>query len=653
MRFFVGLLVFEMLWEVKTMVEKKLLVITEGTTDLLMVLTQTGLPMKVIRPQEISDTNLQDYYSIAILGGAVDKPIVLHPRDRIQVDAFIDRGGKVFCEYILSISDIYSSAPVTTKYERLVFCSDSDSISGLEQGDILDEQCNLRVKPYYQSSGAIPILQYAKSLKAHCRTKLTDDIKNNLENRALWLDKPNLLLCSFRISNFIKARFAPREKWIAIIRYIIEWLYDEKVSLDNIYSRYWIKGLDIKDNWKEHLNSCIKDAINWFTDAGILLQDGKMGVREGIGSEIYPDGNQQMLESIRADCIGEVSMAFFFYYLYTGNDKYLDISDNLTKAVFDYFQIKDGPYKGMIRWSDVGWSVCYQDDVARAILPYLFKCLYMSNSQYADKYTSTYLDDCIAALDFLISTTGTDGLRVQRTETINLTPEKMEELKNTTGNFPSAHYNGYYLAALMLAYKLTGIEKYREIGIKGMESIIKAYPDTIREHSQTQELCRLVMPSAFLYWVTGQEEHKEFLYKVVQDLQKMKHPSGAYLEWDEGYKAKLSRNEQGECSLLTENGDPVVDMLYSINWLPMGFIQAYIITKDPLFKNLWEDIARFMASVQIHSDDKKINGGWTRAFDVERMEVYANPYDIGWGPWSIESGWTVAEIVSGLIAGCI
>ena len=186
-----------------------------------------------------------------------------------------------------------------------------------------------------------------------------------------------------------------------------------------------------------------------------------------------------------------------------------------------------------------------------------------------------------------------------------------------------------------------------------MESIMSVYPDTVREHSQTQELCRLIMPSAFLYWVTGEEGHKDFLYTVVEDLQAYRHDSGAYVEWDEGYKATMSRNEDGECSLLTKNGDPVVDMLYSVNWLPMAFMQAYFITEDNYFKNLWQDIAKFMISVQLRSDDKKLDGGWTRAMDVELMEVFASPYDIGWGPWSIESGWTVAEIVSGLMSGLL
>jgi hypothetical protein len=35
------------------------------------------------------------------------------------------------------------------------------------------------------------------------------------------------------------------------------------------------------------------------------------------------------------------------------------------------------------------------------------------------------------------------------------------------------------------------------------------------------------------------------------------------------------------------------------------------------------------------------------------MEVFAVPFDLGWGPWSIESGWTVGEIGAGLAMGAM
>jgi hypothetical protein len=117
---------------------------------------------------------------------------------------------------------------------------------------------------------------------------------------------------------------------------------------------------------------------------------------------------------------------------------------------------------------------------------------------------------------------------------------------------------------------------------------------------------------------------------------------------DPGYTAYRSHTEGTESAMLAENGNEIAELLYSLNWLPLGFSYAYYVTEDPIFLNKWEDIAKFMADAQIVSGDKAIDGAWSRCLDLKRMEIYGMPHDIGWGPCCIESGWTVGEILMGL-----
>jgi hypothetical protein len=180
---------------------------------------------------------------------------------------------------------------------------------------------------------------------------------------------------------------------------------------------------------------------------------------------------------------------------------------------------------------------------------------------------------------------------------------------------------------------------------------MEVFPDTVREQSETEELCRLIFPLSCLYEATHNELHKKWLYTVTNELEKHKHKSGGYCECDTDYRASCARNENGECSLLTNNGDLIADLLYSVNWLPLGFSYAYHVTGDEYFKEKWEDVAKFFIRSQLYSSDKKINGSWARAYDLERDEIYGVPNDIGWGPCCIESGWTVAEIMIGLEFG--
>ncbi|MBR5616182.1 MAG: hypothetical protein IKW66_05115, partial [Clostridia bacterium] len=82
--------------------------------------------------------------------------------------------------------------------------------------------------------------------------------------------------------------------------------------------------------------------------------------------------------------------------------------------------------------------------------------------------------------------------------------------------------------------------------------------------------------------------------------------------------------------------------------LPLGFAYAYLATGDKHFYELWCGIASFLISCQIHSEDKNLDGAWTRAFDMERWESYGVPHDVGWAPCCIETGWTMGEILMGL-----
>ena len=175
------------------------------------------------------------------------------------------------------------------------------------------------------------------------------------------------------------------------------------------------------------------------------------------------------------------------------------------------------------------------------------------------------------------------------------------------------------------------------------------YPDTKREQSETEEQCRLILPLALLYQATGEKAHRDMLYRVTNDLLTHRHPSGGIAEWDTGYKASCSRESRGECSLLTENGDPIADLLYSTNWLPIGFAVAYHVTNDEKYHKLWRDVAAFCLKSQIHSNDPKTDGSWCRAFDMELGEAYGCPHDVGWAVRCSESGWTDAEILMGLM----
>ncbi len=592
-----------------------------------------------IKPDEIHDYDLNSFNTICILGGTEEEPFVLDIDSRNTIEKIRLKGKKVFAEYLMSVDNIYSADSVSTRFSRLVY--EGEELNNLKAGDILDDQCNNFTSSYYKLDCSRPVLVYKRYINSHKHTTLSDNEKNDFTKWGLWYLDDKTLICSFRLCNFIKARFAPIDKWNSLVLFIIKWITgSDDINVE--FEKEYIVGGYTEDNFRANTLKCIERGISWFKKSGILLNNGNMGLLEGFHHDIDANGNQKTAKTIRADCTGETSGAFYTHYLLTKNKESLSISDALDDFIFNKMQVKEGLYKGMIRWTSTAYGVCYQDDVARAIIPSMLKIIYSG--------TKRHLKEIEDALLFLVNTTGTDGLRKARTDILNLSEKKMKELRETKADFPCAHYNAYYHASLLLGYIVTGNEMFRDAAVKGLSSIMKVYPETIREQSETEELCRLIFPLSVLYKVTKDERHKEWIYTVCMDLQKCKH-NGTYIEWDTDYKALRSRKKDSECSLLTENGDPVCDLLYSVNWLPLGFIYAYLATGDSMFYELWKEITVFFLNAQIKSDNPNINGAWARGFDIESTEVYGVPHDIGWGPWAIESGWTVGEILMGISLG--
>ena len=173
---------------------------------------------------------------------------------------------------------------------------------------------------------------------------------------------------------------------------------------------------------------------------------------EGPCHSIHPEGDQDYREPIRNDCTGESAGAFKMYAHLKSNAELRKISENMDSFTYGPMLIKGGLFDGMMRWSSEGWPVCYQDDVARTVLGGLYDCLFLGHDEV--------FPSICKALDFLVKTTAKDGCRVARTETYSMNEDSFANLTSAEVGCRSAHYNAYYHAALLLAYKYGGNPAY-------------------------------------------------------------------------------------------------------------------------------------------------------------------------------------------------
>ena len=115
------------------------------------------------------------------------------------------------------------------------------------------------------------------------------------------------------------------------------------------------------------------------------------------------------------------------------------------------------------------------------------------------------------------------------------------------------------------------------------------------------------------------------------------------------YPPPKSNEDYGkhEAPLIAKNGEPISDLLYTVNFAFLGLHEAWYATEDPKIKESVDKLAEFLCRVQVESSEHpELHGGWMRAFDYERYEHWGSNADAGWGAWAIESGWTQGWITT-------
>lgn len=164
----------------------------------------------------------------------------------------------------------------------------------------------------------------------------------------------------------------------------------------------------------------------------------------------------------------------------------------------------------------------------------------------------------------------------------------------------------------------------------------------------------MLLPLAWLVRVEDTPEHRNWLKRMATDLQAAQDASGAIREEIGDLKMGSHRppqtNEQygtNEASLLQQNGDPVCDLLYTVNFAFLGLHEAAAATQDPLYAEMEDKLAEFFCRSQIRSEaHPELDGAWYHAFDYRKWEYWASNGDWGWGAWAIETGWSQAWITS-------
>jgi hypothetical protein len=425
--------------------------------------------------------------------------------------------------------------------------------------------------------------------------------------------------------------------------------------------------------------------------------DGQLGMFEGYTSDISIDGSQPMSIGMRADCTGESSASFAVRSVVTKNTSDAAVARNL----LNYAHVHSGfsqpwvvgggaqldsqrPWAstgdsfGILAWTtnDGAYERFYKDDDARGLLG----AITTAGVLKSDRWHTTIAAATLGNLRF----TSRGGFGPDSGGFADRGTDDWRKTYNSEGTPSySPHYESYQWAVYLWGYSVSGFAPLLERSQAGLSTYMRGYPTKWVPTSNgiAMQRARIILPLVFLVRANNTALHREWLLTAINGLLTRQHcPNAADTNTDASAGAsgwcalteelshpgwaKATRvpdnSDYGtfEAPLNQENTDPVSDFLYTSNFALLGLHEAAALMsatagdKDGFNSSvvamtkhaedsLTEYIVRIQAKSTIHPE---VDGAFFRAFDYKKWEAWASDADIGWGAWSVESGWTQSWI---------
>lgn len=493
-----------------------------------------------------------------------------------------------------------------------------------------------------------------------------------------------LLVATTKLSQVQTARYAPAEAWQTIWQWILSCVTGTDqgaLTWAATVRPAFQKGEPLPEN-AEML--AIRRGVQWFEKARLFVHpdwqveadrrvvefpdgtgvgpdadwpvgDGRCGMIEGASSRIHPDGSQDWRYFLRNDCMGETAMALAFGHVLHRDARMRTLACHLNDFIYVLSDFAGGPRAnpnspsyGLVRWTNAdGDGVYYGDDNARSMLGTMAVSALLKESRW-----SASLLRCLLAN---LRTTGPQGFRSNRLTEAVLQEKGWRHFWTAARTNIAPHYECWLWACFLWAYEQTGFQPFLDRPRTALRMTMGAYPDGWRwTNGFQQERARMLLPLSFLVRVDDVPEHRRWLRMVAEDLLVFQDGCGAIREElgvvDRGSYGAPKTNEAygtAEAPLIQENGDPLCDLLYTTNFAFMGLHEAAAATGDSFYKEAEDRLAEFLCRIQVTSDTRpELDGAWFRAFDFGRWDYWASNADLGWGAWSIESGWTQGWIAA-------
>lgn len=484
-----------------------------------------------------------------------------------------------------------------------------------------------------------------------------------------------ILVATTKLSHFVTGRYAPAVAWAKVWERILGWLVPGTVlppltwepevrpsyssgevlpenamtnSIMRALEYYYQSHLLIHPDWPQVLwpPGCNRILPDW------PVGDGSYGIGEAyITHRIYADGSQAVSRGVRADCNLEAGMGLSAGAVVFNDEKYQDTAIKINDYMLFESILSQGPRAnryspsyGLLGWMEGSTSGLYfGDDSARALLATIASAAFLQTDQWDEAIVRTILGN--------FRTTGIFGYRPALIYDEQLQQKGWKYYNKLSYIDYCPHYQSWLWCTYLWLYDKTGYSPLLDKVKSGMRMMMEAFPEQWRFEANRyeSELCRMLLPLAWLVRVEDTAEHRQWLDRIARAVIDIQEESGAIRQIPVMVLTDNALYGTSECALVYEEGDPATDALYSINFALIGMHEAAYVTGESEYSDSARRLADFFIRTQTRSESHpELDGTWFRGFDLEKWDYWGSDGDLGWGVWVNEIGWTHSWITTAL-----
>ena len=369
----------------------------------------------------------------------------------------------------------------------------------------------------------------------------------------------------------------------------------------------------------------LRRALDWHFKSGILFSpDGAKGMRETVASDDFG-----YRSALRTDSHLLTGALFAAAGRKMNRPEWVALGRNLVDFMLaNGVQTAEGFYTWFAQREGIHGDTVYSSDMGRDALAMI--------NMYKSTGDEKYLASARKAADAFLLWMDGSGLN--------------------SGSFKNARSGGWrsryvtdnpvFYGEMVCFLLQMGEKKYTDAALRTLDKISARFPAVKPFHfSDNFTYSRYLVMLASAQFMTDRDYSRQ-INDMLDFCARNMHPAGGISE----LPIRLDDDDEAGVGI-GDGSDHIADMMYCNNFvlnatsilvkLPEGKRRGVDIAKA---RSVYDSVRRFFLRTQIVSEDKRLDGAWMRAFDMDIGEYYGLDKDRGWGAYCIQSGWVMGFV---------